>query len=329
MYGTDSCDNLSFPCAIKTEPQETDIKIEESPSLYELSEASIVHDIQKISVEIVYEPADTNEFVKEEPIPYENYDFNYSESITGPSKEVKQSVIKPKLRSTSYECYLCKILLKYSKNLSRHYIETHIAQEQFECDICGKQFSRLNTLNKHKNVHCDEKVYECELCERKFVRKASLIRHNFSCRHSTAQAQNTTGDLAGNVRIGGRYELEEELPFGCIICQQKFRSSSILASHMKVHTDIKEFKCNDCSKLFTKKRNLKRHRRMHTGNGLFQCEYCRKKLTTKYALEIHQRTHTGERPFDCRFCDKKFTRKDYLNSHVRRIHSNYSSEDKR
>ena len=45
------------------------------------------------------------------------------------------------------------------------------------CEVCGKQFSRRFTLNRHMMIHTDEKPFQCSRCNYKTRYKQDLLKH--------------------------------------------------------------------------------------------------------------------------------------------------------
>ena len=54
---------------------------------------------------------------------------------------------------------------------------THTGEKRFICIICGKQFAKGNTLNRHMTVHTGEKAYSCTMCMKRFVRRYTWKTH--------------------------------------------------------------------------------------------------------------------------------------------------------
>ena len=59
--------------------------------------------------------------------------------------------------------------------------KTHTAEKVFNCEICGKSFSRKDYLKTHMITHTGEKPFECEVCGKSFSLKHDLKEHKFPC----------------------------------------------------------------------------------------------------------------------------------------------------
>ncbi|XP_037773281.1 zinc finger protein 271-like [Penaeus monodon] len=49
--------------------------------------------------------------------------------------------------------------------------------KRFECEVCGKKFSRKRYINIHMRVHTKEKPYSCEICNKTFSQTGNLVKH--------------------------------------------------------------------------------------------------------------------------------------------------------
>ncbi|CAK1546389.1 unnamed protein product [Leptosia nina] len=187
------------------------------------------------------------------------------------------------------------------------------------CDVCLRGFARKSHLRVHKVLHSRE-ILECHIC---LLRLEKLEQYN-------------------------EHLQSHDLKYACFVCGKRFKSSSNLDTHKKIHTDIKFFKCDRCCKEFTQKANLSRHQKLggcknrddltcvhcnkvferefflkshlkkHTTERPFQCDLCCMFFKHKSTLARHIQIHNGVRPHVCKFCDKTFTHKGLLEPHLRK-----------
>uniref|UniRef100_UPI0037E8111D zinc finger protein 665-like n=1 Tax=Semicossyphus pulcher TaxID=241346 RepID=UPI0037E8111D len=111
-----------------------------------------------------------------------------------------------------------------------------------------------------------------------------------------------------------------EKPLSCSECGKSFNYRGSLFKHMLVHTGEKPFSCSDCGKRFRQKEHLIGHKRVHTGEKPFSCSKCGKRFNNIGSLTKHMLVHTGEKPFSCSVCGKRFRQNEHLSGH-KRVHT--------
>ena len=174
--------------------------------------------------------------------------------------------------SVMYQCSQCQYVTEKKQSLHAHKRTAHSEQE-FYCDVCGKNYASAASLYVHKRSHePDFKKFQCKLCPRTFAYSSGLSYH-----------------MA--VHTG-------EKPFSCPQCSNNFGSHTALSRHIKVvHAEEKDmvYQCEHCGKKFPKRkgREYQDHLKIHTGERDHICSICgsgyfSRKMLRKHELKKHQ-----------------------------------------
>jgi len=84
-------------------------------------------------------------------------------------------------------------------------------------------------------------------------------------------------------------------------------TTTLLKSHVSVHTGAKPFLCRHCSESFKCRNQLKRHLlKSHNEGTCFTCHICQKKFCFNGRFKEHMQRHEGVKPYVCEACQKCF-----------------------
>ncbi|XP_058509907.1 transcription factor E4F1 isoform X2 [Solea solea] len=88
------------------------------------------------------------------------------------------------------------------------------------------------------------------------------------------------------------YKVNPEGRYICQLCEKTFKTSNILRTHIKTHSDQKNFSCDLCETSFRTKGSLIRHNRRHTDERPYRCTLCGQSFRESGALTRHLKALT-------------------------------------
>ncbi|XP_053713905.1 zinc finger protein 37 homolog [Synchiropus splendidus] len=108
------------------------------------------------------------------------------------------------------------------------------AKEPVLCQVCGRVFPSIASMELHQRVHSGERPYTCPHCGKGFAQPNNLRVHLL-------------------IHSGERR-------YRCTLCGKSFISSSHLKRHRTVHTQEKPYSCSRCGQSFSQMCSVRRHR---------------------------------------------------------------------
>ncbi|XP_055678474.1 zinc finger protein 467-like isoform X2 [Lutzomyia longipalpis] len=176
------------------------------------------------------------------------------------------------------ECKLCHEKNKYKSLwiLFHHYSKVHKQKGYVVC--CSKKMKTQNTALMHMARHLQPEAFKCDICGYLVARPEFLENHKKT------------------------HLPEEEKPFGCDQCSQRFCWQPALKMHKLTYhpkDDRKLFPCQQCERIFVRKDALKEHMaNIHEQRvqPKVQCTECKKWLANKKYLKRHMAIHAVRYP---------------------------------
>ncbi|XP_011301587.1 zinc finger protein 345 isoform X2 [Fopius arisanus] len=161
----------------------------------------------------------------------------------------------------------------------------------YQCQHCGRRFTRPHEKVKHERIHTGEKPHACEVCGKTFRVSYCLTLHM-------------------RTHTGVR-------PYECKHCGKRFKASSVYNHHLLTHGDERAYKCPFCPKKFKTRVQLAGHKNSHTKP--FRCTECSRPFASLYAARAHIATHKKDNnlKFHCYICGASYGRAFALNDHMK------------
>lgn len=136
-------------------------------------------------------------------------------------------------------------------------------------------------LSRFRFLHTDDDCLGRGRRKKTASRKVTIHSHEDKDLSDSA-VENEKNDFKVNTE--GRYL--------CHLCEKTFKTANILRTHLKTHTDEKNFRCDLCNTSFRTKGSLIRHNRRHTDERPYRCTLCGQSFRESGALTRHLKSLT-------------------------------------
>ncbi|XP_061605376.1 transcription factor E4F1 isoform X2 [Phyllopteryx taeniolatus] len=205
-------------------------------------------------------------------------------------------------------------------------IHTNLGDEDedvHKCGRCQNEFSTLEAFIQHKLRHScrresssqsEEQMVEASNGSTQAVQEAAssepestnIKNTNAStaalgrgCRKKSTSLKVSKQSETPEVSVSDNaesdkpvYKINVDGRYLCQLCDKTFKTSNILKTHMKTHSDQKNFACDLCDTSFRTKGSLIRHNRRHSDERPYHCMLCGQSFRESGALTRHLKSLT-------------------------------------
>ncbi|XP_012274482.1 zinc finger protein 93 [Orussus abietinus] len=232
--------------------------------------------------------------------------------------------------------------IKVPKALSSEYAQNKKIVDTKERNVkctyrgCLYKFSSEETMQQHASCHVESQnvnVFRCNICrDMKFTKWRPCSLHLWkkheididllTCKICKAYKSATMVKLLTHMRVHS-----ESREFECTECGKCFKQPSQLRNHRVMHIDRKTAEprwytsktCEICGKTYADSKCLKNHiQAVHSKLRPYVCNVCGHSSARKAMLQMHLRQHTGDKPFNCELCEYKTGDHNSLRRHIMR-----------
>ncbi|XP_063700791.1 zinc finger protein 62-like [Culicoides brevitarsis] len=234
-----------------------------------------------------------------------------------------------------------------------------ITNVAYHCPICHKLYQGPEDIEKHRILHeivlpvlfDNTEFYCCEVCKAVFV-SYDQIKNHLKNGHEILDPKKSGNDRefqtlpaiskkiflfkdqseldeTGYLEMFETFELKNDSPLICGVCQKSYKNIESVKYHSFSHT--KNFDCplRDCETSFDFFYKLLGHiRYSHYKEKIIEltCPYCKEQFKTKKEYGTHVRDSCKKRVLSCNICSKKFVNQAALKNHLK-VHDEQKCEE--
>jgi len=215
---------------------------------------------------------------------------SFQNTISDALKKTKLKTLQ--IIKSKFTCGKCNKIFSVISNLDNH-MDLHVKENFIYCEICGAYFTNENELIIHKEIH--SVPTSCKVCGKIFSTLWDVRKHRkthnssgkpFKCyAYKCNKSFDSSSNRIEHVRIHTGAK-----PYECEYCGKAFKCRSNLARHARLHTGEKPYVCNKCNERFTAANSLKEH---EFARKDFECLLCGKLFehVTKTYFNSHVYSH--------------------------------------
>jgi len=209
------------------------------------------------------------------------------------SHQFKRHYERVHLQMKRYFCDYCSYAT-YSRNHIEIHIKSHLKIKTHLCQKCGVAFGSANILRMHRLTHTNVRNFFCEMpnCSLAFKTSYALRRHAKT--HSNSEEKLRFQCQTCGVRFCDRWHLKRHEAchkiesHECPVCKKCYGTLDRLKAHLIYHKPAR-FNCEQCSKEFFKKVDYSSHLKTHSQEKDFFCPQLN--CNASYYKNAHLKRH--------------------------------------
>ena len=175
-------------------------------------------------------------------------------------------------------CGACNQTFHQVSALKRH-VRSHNDTHPYICEGCNQCFRQMKDSQLHicrsSNLPPTVSIppptrvlLRCTLCLKEYKSRAGLVHHIKTQHNVVEKSANATST------------------YTCDVCSKVLHSIGGLATHKRTHNDERPFACNVCGDRFGDKAHLRRHEKRHTGERM-TCVICHHGFISRWQVRRH------------------------------------------
>lgn len=230
------------------------------------------------------------------------------------------------------KCNICDVIARGYQGLKQHKITCHSAPSH-ECPTCGKKIDRIGRFQSHLVV-CARRKYPCEICGRRFIHLSTLNQHirrdhqnggvlsnivTIDQKQKPAQDNHLTAGTSFEEPSLSTYEnLNDQV--ACSSEQIQIKPDPENTTQSLSEVSSMTFKCPICDVVSPNFAQAKYHKQLKHSESKHQCPHCLKIIRDTKNFDTHTRV-CATRKESCKLCGYRLKTKEGILDHMIRVHN--------
>ncbi|KAM9309853.1 transmembrane protein 116 isoform 1-T1 [Pholidichthys leucotaenia] len=215
-------------------------------------------------------------------------------------------------------CSLCQQDFSSLEQLRQHR-QLHLKPTKFVCEVCGREYGRASRLKEHARTHTGERPYECDIClKRFFVLRVFRKHQEIHTRSRTESGSDHEDSVLTREDSVVKVVFDPDGPLSGTVDGLKEKNRNHEEGERPSHTDeVKLYTCSVCERTYPTSSILREHCKIHEVDVPQTCSVCSKTFPNAAKLRSHQKVHMKEKPHACSICPRSFLKPCMLRHHMR------------